>query len=391
MKPQIELMKIALPTIRIDAAFLTLTICFCLLFINTTYGQTQKPSVQTGVTFQWSDTQTVASDPATIQSVTIDGLVYESFAAPTSYAMTRLGPNGHSANKIIQNGTIVNNSSANATWPVDALASYQDKNLNHYFLSNSNGRNICNNFTAVATTDAQLQTLSYNPGIPSNAGGLLAFTERNANNCYYIAVHGTPVGGGPEQFLGDTFVRANTTQWGALFNPPPANVDYWNAGRMIENGGTVGIAIFKLNDLAPTGSIITKVELLAATTDHADGKAFIIQKYATPIYDKACLDRENNGTVANYGTIPAGSTFTLVSGPTPPGRSFTFNPDGSYTYVPSREFLGVMEFEYQVCLPAPNASTCDTSIVNITYVPWTDPSCSCSEGEGNADGPSLQN
>lgn len=158
---------------------------------------------------------------------------------------------------------------------------------------------------------------------------------------------------------------------------------------MIENGGTIGIAIFLLDDLAPTGSVITKVELVGATTDHADGKAFIIQKYATPIYDKACLDRQHNGTVAGLGNIPVGSTFSLVSAPIPAGQSFTFNTDGSFSFVPSIRFEGVVEFKYQVCLPAPNASTCDTSIVNITFLAWADPYCHCVTG--NADGPLLQN
>lgn len=352
------------------------------------YAQTQKPSVTTGVTFQWDDVQAVPSNPATIKSITIDGEIFEAFAAPTSYEMTRVGPAGHSTNNIILNGVIVNNNSSNPTWNLNAQAAYQDKNLNHYFVANPNGRDICGDFNAVATTDAQLQTLYFNPGIPSNEGGLLAVSERNANNCYYIAVYGTPNGGGAEQFLGDTFVRANSTQWGPLFNAPPAGVDYWNSGRVQENNGTIGIAIFKLDDLAPTGSIITKVELVGATLDHADGKVFVVQKYAQAINEKACLDTEINGTVAT-NNIPAGSTFSLLTGPTPAGQDFTFNSDGSYSYTPETGFLGDVVFEYKVCLPFPNAGTCDTNTVTITYVSWADAYCSCASG--NADGPLLQN
>ena len=54
------------------------------------FGQTQKPSVRTGVTFQWADTQSATTDPATLEAITIDGVVYESIVTPSSYAMTRV-------------------------------------------------------------------------------------------------------------------------------------------------------------------------------------------------------------------------------------------------------------------------------------------------------------
>ena len=227
----------------------------------------------------------------------------------------------------------------------------------------------------------------YTPGIPSNDGGILAITERNANNCYYIAVYGYAVGGSTEVFLGDTFVRQNSTQWGPLFNAPPAGVDYWNSGRVVENGGTLGIAIFVLDDLAPVGSVITRVDLVAATEDHGDGKLFIAQRYATPKTETGCIDQEFNGTV-NDGTAPSGSTYSLVSGPTPAGQDFTFNSDGSYSYVPSSGYLGDVTFEYEVCLPVPNSGICDTSTVTISYVTYPNAGCPCISG--NADGPLLQ-
>lgn len=370
--------------------FTSLWMCVILVLIFRITGsnaQTQAPSVQTGVTFQWADTQSVDSDPATISSITIDGTVYSSFAAPSSYKLTRLGPDGHSKNNIIENGTNVNTSSANGDWETDAIAAFQDKNLNHYFHSNNNGRDICDDFSAIATTDAQIQSLSYSPGIPSNDGGILAITERNANNCYYIAVYGVPAGGSAETFLGDTFVRENTTQWGPLFNAPPAGVDYWNSGRVVENGGTLGVAIFVLDDLAPVGSVVTRVDLMAATQDHGDGKVFIAQKYATPKTETSCMDVEFNGTVDD-GNAPVGSTYSLVSSPTPAGESFTFNSDGTYSYTPSEGFLGDVTFEYEVCLPAPNSGICDSSTVTISYVTFPNNGCPCNSGE--ADGPLLQ-
>jgi hypothetical protein len=369
------------------ASLWMLTILTIITFSQTSIGQTQAPSVTTGVTFQWSDTQTVDTDPATISSITIDGEIYNSFAVPSSYSMTRLGPDGHATNNIIQNGVSVNNSSANADWDTDAIAAFQDKNLNHYFHANPNGRDICNNFLAIPTTDAQVQSLHYSPGIPSNDGGIIAITERNANNCFYLAFYGYAVGGSTEVFLGDTFVRQNSTQWGPQFNPPPAGVDYWNSGRVIENGGTLGIAIFVLDDIAPVGSVITRVDLVAATRDHGDGKLFIAQRYAKPKTETGCIDQEFNGTV-NDGNAPAGSTYSLVSGPTPAGQSFTFNSDGSYSYVPTNGYLGDVTFDYEVCLPFPNSGICDSSNVTLTYVTYPDAGCPCISG--NADGPLLQ-
>jgi len=131
-------MKANVANTHSGASFLMFSIFVLMLLSPKSIGQTQAPSVQTGVTFQWSDIQTVDSDPATIFSLTIDGAIYGTFTAPSAYAMTRVGPNGHSKNRIVQNGIFVNNNSANANWDADALAAFQDKNLNHYFTSNEN-------------------------------------------------------------------------------------------------------------------------------------------------------------------------------------------------------------------------------------------------------------
>ena len=331
----------------------------------------QSPSIQTGVTFQWSDTQTNTNDPATIASVTIDGSVYNTFVVPTGYEMTRLGPDGHSPNRILENGTTLANSSNVANWNTIALSAFQDKNNNHYFTSNRNGRNICNNFAAVSTTDAQKQSIFYNPAIPANEGGVLAVTERNVNNCFHIAVYGTTTTGIPNQFLGETFVRPTSTQWGPKFPPnqaPNANSDYWKTERVVENNGTIGIALFYLSDIVPTGSKITRIEFNASSGDHGDGKIFLLQKYAVDQQDIECINGVYNGNVDQSNNVPENSTYSLLSGPTPAGQSFTFNTNGSYTFVPSFGFTGDVTFEYEVCLPAPNTSVCDQATVTLSYV-----------------------
>ena len=366
----------------------SLALICCFLVAGPSYGQTQATSIRSGVTFQWSDVQSVPQDPITIESITVDGVIYQSFAVPSSYQLTRLGPNGHRRNSIFENGVEINNSSASLDWTLDATTAFQDKNLNHYFSSGQNGVDFCEDFTVVNSVNAQIQSLIYDPPIPSNRGGLIAITEREANNCFYIVMYGIPVGGGAETFLGDTFVRPNDRQRGLRFDPPADKTDYWNAGRVLDNNGTLGLALFTLNDLAPTGSLITRVDLVASTRDHGDGKFFIMEKFALPINERSCINENFNGTV-NGNTAPSGSTYRLLSGPNPPGESFQFNPDGTYTYVPAVNFLGDVTFNYEVCLPAPNETECDVDTVTITYE--TGPGTGCECDSGNADAPSLQN
>ena len=114
----------------------------------------QAPSIQSGVTFQWEDTQSSLNDPATIQSITINSTEYNTFVVPTSYELTTLGPDGHWANGIQINGGNLGVNSSSSSWNTDAISAFQDKNLNHYFTSNYNGRNICSNFSAVESTTA---------------------------------------------------------------------------------------------------------------------------------------------------------------------------------------------------------------------------------------------
>ncbi|MEL6989334.1 MAG: hypothetical protein AAGK97_16095, partial [Bacteroidota bacterium] len=296
-------------------------------------GQTQSPSIQSGVTFQWEDIQDTNgngnidtaenNNPATIQSITVNGTEYNTFVVPSAYDLSRLGPSGHTPNGINLNGVSIigtsvtstspNNTDSNA-WDDAALTAFQSKNLNHYFRANPNGRNICGNFTAAATTDAQQQSLFYDPPIPSNTDGIIAVTERGGNNCFYIEFWGTPAGGGPEQKLGETFVRTS----GDLRNddqviPPAPGSDYWSSGREQDNGQTIAVALFELNDIAPTGSKISRVEFVAASNDHGDGKLFILQTYAVNQIEIGCLDDTFEGDIDLSNNVPDGSTYSVLS------------------------------------------------------------------------------
>ncbi|MDT0540981.1 Calx-beta domain-containing protein, partial [Croceitalea sp. P059] len=337
-----------------------------LLSGTNSYGQAN--SIRTGATFNWADTQTNTSDPATLESIDINGTSYTSFAVPSTYEMTILGPSGHGSNHIMENGIQIVGSSNVPNWDADALSAYQDLNLNHYFECNGNGDNFCEDYSQVATTNSQIQTISYSPGIPSNPEGVLAVTERGGNNCIYIQVWGIPNGGGTEQQLGQTFVRnqGNLTGVGPQ-EEPKNNSDYWSSGRNHENNQVIAVALYELSELAPVGSTITQIKYYAASTDNGDGKFFIMQAYAQDECIDIKLDRDGNGDTSANDNVPAGSTYSLVSGTS--NGTLTLDSDGTYNYQPNPGYSGTDSFEYQVCLPAPNQAVCDTATVCIGIGP----------------------
>ncbi len=346
--------------------------------------QTQSQSINQNVTFQWSDTQNGNNNnPATIRSITVSGTQYNTFVVPSSYELSRLGPDGNNPNGIILNSNEVVGSSAssnggpNSPWNSAALAAFQSKNLNYYFTANPNGRNICKNFPATQNTDAQKQTLFYSPAIPSNADGILAVTERGGNNCFYIEMWGTPPGGGPTQKLGETFVRTNGDLRGGGFSSPDLGTpsdptddsDYWGSGREQDNGQTIAIALFELKSIAPLGSKISRIEFVAASRDHGDGKLFILQSYAVDQTETGCLDTPFSEDLDELNNVPEGSTYALNGGLNPSNAgTVTLSSDGIYNFTPAAGFLGEVTFEYDVTLPAPNTSVSDTGMVTLTYV-----------------------
>ncbi|QVY63993.1 T9SS type A sorting domain-containing protein [Polaribacter sp. Q13] len=363
-----------------------ITCSFLLFFITNTQAQTNATSIKTGASFKWTVDQPTRKHPAIIESIIINGEEYDLFVAPSGYQLTELGPDGHSKNAINLNGAkqIKNsgptpastvNGYGSAAWNTAALAAFQDKNLNHYFTAKPNGADICDNFTLEEdiNTKTQRQSLLYSPAIPSNQGAIVAITERNANNCYHIEVFGTTNTNNTEHSLGETFVKpygsakfgpGGTGVSGAVTKPSDGS-DYWLSDRVVDTGGTLGIALFYLNEIAPTGSKITRVQLTAASSDHGDGKFFIVQSYATNSQTKIIWNQPFiNGNVTDNNQVPVGSTYSNV-GSGPSNGVLEFNADGTYTYTPNDNFTGIDTFEYQVCLPAPNTSLCDTATVTI--------------------------
>jgi hypothetical protein len=73
-----------------------------------------------------------------------------------------------------------------------------------------------------------------------------------------------------------------------------------------------------------------------------------------------------SGSLSANDGAPTGSTFTKLTNPS--NGTVVVNPNGSYTYTPNRNFVGVDRFNYQVCLPAPNQTVCATATATITVV-----------------------
>ncbi len=68
--------------------------------------------------------------------------------------------------------------------------------------------------------------------------------------------------------------------------------------------------------------------------------------------------------VTTNDTLPANPTITVAVSPT--NGTATVNGDGTISYTPTAGFTGADSFTYQVCLPAPGASVCDTASVSLT-------------------------
>ncbi|MCL7753140.1 T9SS type A sorting domain-containing protein [Polaribacter sp. Z022] len=325
MLKNVEEMKICGGILRFKLHYILTLFVFLLAFSSSAQ------SIKSGVTFQWNDIQTAGNQPATIKSITINGDVYDDFRAPSSYVLTQLGPAGNDAsNNIRENSVQLETTSASATWNASALTAFQDRNLTHYFEANGNGDNICNDLNP-DLSGTQIQTLVFTNTITSESS-ILVVTERNANNCLYIKIYGVPNGGGPEQLLGTTYVIQDSTSWGFggtgssgnlgtanAISAPNGASDYWLADRVVEsNANTAGIALFEMENIVPIGSNITKIEFIAATSDHGDGKVFVLNKNSDGdgADNEDDLDDDNDGILdveerncSNTTAAPANSVF----------------------------------------------------------------------------------
>ncbi|MEG2803942.1 Ig-like domain-containing protein [Stenotrophomonas sp.] len=69
------------------------------------------------------------------------------------------------------------------------------------------------------------------------------------------------------------------------------------------------------------------------------------------------------GSLAVNDNIASGSAYSLVTAPT--RGNVVLNANGAFTYTPTNASTGPDSFIYQVCLPAPNTTVCDTATVSV--------------------------
>ncbi|WP_170068976.1 gliding motility-associated C-terminal domain-containing protein [Cecembia rubra] len=326
---------------------------FVSLFGQESIAQEQPPSIISGVTFQWEGPQPTTTSPANLVSVTVDEKVYNKISVPSRYELTRIGPNGHIQNRLVENGVVIVNGSDSPSWNANALSMFSSTNLNFIFESDGNGRNICSNFEATLISDTQVQTIFYDDIQAVNHDGIIAISTRSANSCIYIEVVGSEFYGGPEVVLGRFFARPGPSIVGPAFGPPAFGADYWRSGRVNANNGNIGIALFRLDQVAPLGSYITSIRYAGASVNHGDGKVFLIRAESTDLSVRKVANNptpdygdliEFNIQAINNGTL--NTTGVQVSDLLPSGFTFVSATASKGTYNQNTGIWNIGSFNY---------------------------------------------
>jgi uncharacterized repeat protein (TIGR01451 family) len=90
----------------------------------------------------------------------------------------------------------------------------------------------------------------------------------------------------------------------------------------------------------------------------------LIQPVANDDYFETVVNIPLNASVVPNDSILSGSTFSVVTNPS--HGTVSLDPaTGAFTYNPTTNYAGIDTFTYQICLPAPNQSVCDSAAVNI--------------------------
>ena len=97
---------------------------FSLYFLFAGAQSFAQSSIQTGVKCQYLP-QPNPSSLAVLNSITIDGTLFDLFVVPSGYEITQVGSNDY-ANSILRNGTTVIINSSSLGWNVEVLAAFQD-------------------------------------------------------------------------------------------------------------------------------------------------------------------------------------------------------------------------------------------------------------------------
>ena len=168
----------------------------------------------------------------------------------------------------------------------------------------------------------------------------------------YVTTFGTSVNGSAS--AGGSYVA------GSLFSTataPTGGQVSWSAGgawTYTPNQGFSGVDSFVYSVCAPPN--FTGCASSTAT--------IVVGPHAADYTSPAPPDSQVSGDVASQSVFPTGSTFspTGVSDPAH-GSIASFQSNGNWIFAVGSNWTGTLLLSYDVCLPAPNASVCDSGTI----------------------------
>ncbi len=178
--------------------------------------------------------------------------------------------------------------------------------------------------------------------------GAIGAGNDTATTVMNVAVNGT-VGGNDTAPVGSTYAKLTDPANGTVVFTGGDAYTYTPAS------GFVGVDSFTYRVCKPAPD---DAECADATVNITVAPDAVDQTVSTTV------DTPVSSSVPNASEMPPGVTFSVPSAPS--SGSVTMNPaTGAYTYTPESGFVGTATFQYQICLPAPNDSVCDTATVTI--------------------------
>ncbi|MDV3469904.1 Ig-like domain-containing protein [Stenotrophomonas sp. C3(2023)] len=215
--------------------------------------------------------------------------------------------------------------------------------------------------TGTYTADYQVCLAAPNNGVCSTASVSLAVvsnTVEAVDDDFRSPVFAPGAGGTTPSVLGnDLFNGAAVTALQVTANlvSPPL-------GYSIDGNGIITVAPF-----AAAGAqtlVYSLCELGSTTNCDTANVAVVVSPDAVDDAVSTTLGQPVSGSVATNDNVPAGAVFSLLS-PATAGTA-EVNADGSFTYTSAGVPAGTASFVYQVCLPAPDTTVCDSATVTVT-------------------------
>ncbi len=151
-------------------------------------------------------------------------------------------------------------------------------------------------------------------------------------------------------------------------------------------GGTFGTASGSLNAEGPLSTTFTPPAVADPTdcnirllvTDSCGRGTFGIDSMqitppTPPVAEDDSFETAHgidvSDTVTTNDTYPVGATFAVTSPPPVPRGAVVLGSGGAFVFTPAAGFSGTTTFDYEVCLGAPFATTCDPATVTIAVGP----------------------